>query len=136
MFLPNPITPNRPFNDQYEWVSLLKTEVKKYLKLKYDQLPSRDKTIIPMIIDNAALDITEEGKIAGKQREAEWIAIKLRKQNKNKIEEVWKCCAYLYTMESFLYKKLNETMRSIGIEEQEHIWRSKIPTLGPYCLLL
>ncbi|CAF5059856.1 unnamed protein product, partial [Rotaria sp. Silwood1] len=39
-------------------------------------------------------------------------------------------------MESFLYKKLNETMRPIGNHEHEKIWQSKIRTLGPFCLLL
>jgi hypothetical protein len=39
-------------------------------------------------------------------------------------------------MESFLYKKLNETMRLIGSKEHEQEWRNNIPTLGPFCLLL
>ena len=36
----------------------------------------------------------------------------------------------------FLYTQLNETMRWIGSEKHEQVWRSKISTLGPFCLLL
>lgn len=57
-------------------------------------------------------------------------------QKSKNIKVVWKCCARLYSMESFLYKKLNEVMRLIGSEEHEHVWRSKVATLGPFCLLL
>ena len=52
------------------------------------------------------------------------------------MKEVWECCVYLYSLESFLYKKINEVMRLIGDDKQEQAWRSKVPTLGPFCLLL
>lgn len=35
-----------------------------------------------------------------------------------------------------MYKQLNKTMRFIGSEQHEQIWRSKISTLGPFALLL
>jgi hypothetical protein len=110
--------------------------VRKDLKLDKEQLPSRDETIVAMVVEKAALGIIEEGKKVRKQREAEYMAKKLMNQQKSSIEEVWRCCAYLYSMDSFLYQKLNETMRLIGSEEHEQVWRSKIRTLGPFCLLL
>ena len=52
------------------------------------------------------------------------------------MQEVWKCCAYLYSLESFLYKTLNAAMRLVGNKEKEEVWRSKVLTLDPFCLLL
>jgi hypothetical protein len=89
-----------------------------------------------MIVEKAALGIIEEGKIIGKQCEAEQIAKKLREKKDAEIKEVWECCAHLYTLQSFLYKKLNEIMRLIGSKEHEEVWRNKVRTLGPFCLLL
>ncbi|CAF4767709.1 unnamed protein product, partial [Rotaria sp. Silwood2] len=60
----------------------------------------------------------------------------LREQKDNGIEQVWKRCAYIYSLESFLYKTLNTTMRLVGDKDHEHVWRSKVRTLGPFCLLL
>jgi hypothetical protein len=111
-------------------------EVRKSLKLKDRQLPSRDESIVPMIVENAALGIIEEGKKIGKQRVAEWMAEQLMRQKEQGMKEVWKCCACLYSMDSFLHKKLNEIMRLIGSEEHEKVWRSKIRTFGPFALLL
>ncbi|CAF1271134.1 unnamed protein product [Rotaria magnacalcarata] len=52
------------------------------------------------------------------------------------LEEAWKCCARLYCMESFLYKKLNECMRLVGEEKHEAVSKSKVPTFGPLAFLL
>ncbi|CAF4238749.1 unnamed protein product, partial [Rotaria magnacalcarata] len=135
-FIFNPIAPKRPFGGHYGWISPFITEVRQDLKLNPRQLPSQDDTIRPMIVEKAAFGIIEEGKKIGKQREAKWMAEQLMAQKENGMKEVWKCCAHLYSMESFLYKKLNEIMRLIGSEEHEHVWRSKIRTFGPFCLLL
>jgi len=135
-FMPNPVAPNRPYGGRYGFISPFIKEVVKDLNLTRDKLPSKNKKVVPMIVEKAALGIIEEGKIAGKQREAEEMAKRLMETKKSGMKEVWKCCAYLYSVESFLYKKLNETMRLIGSEEHEQIWRSKVRTLGPFCLLL
>jgi hypothetical protein len=108
----------------------------KDLGLTKDQLPSKNEAIVPMIVEKAALGITEEGKKIGKQSDAEKIAKTLLEQKQLGMKEVWKCCANLYTSNSFLYKILNEVMRLIGSEEHEQIWRSKVRTLGPFSLLL
>jgi hypothetical protein len=135
-FMPDPIAPRRPFGGQYGWISPFIIEVRSSLNLERKQLPSTNKNIVPMIVEKAALGIIEEGKLIGKRREAEEMAEQLMVQRNQGIMEVWKCCARLYSLESFLYKKLNEAMRLIGSEEQEEVWRSKIRTLGPFCLLL
>jgi hypothetical protein len=135
-FMPNPIAPKRPCGGLYGFISPFIKAVVKDLKLTKDQLPSKNETIIPMIVEKAALGIIEEGKKIGKQREAEKIAEKLMETKELGMEEVWKCCANLYSLTSFLYEKLNETMRLIGSEEHEQVWRSKIRTLGPFSLLL
>jgi hypothetical protein len=135
-FMPNPIAPNRPYSGRYGFISPFIKETVKDLNLTKEQLPSKNETIVPMIVEKAALGIIEEGKKFGKQREAEKLAEKLREKKEAGMKEVWKCCAYLYTMESFLYKKLNETMRVIGSEEHDQVWRSKVRTFGPFCLLL
>ena len=135
-FMPDPIAPKRPFGGQYGWVSPFIAEVRKNLNLEEKQLPSNDEKIVPKILKKAALGIIKEGKLIGKRCEAEEMAEKLMEQENRGIRRIWKCCAYLYSLESFLYKKLNETMRLIGSEEHEQVWRSKIRTLGPFCLLL
>ncbi len=50
-------------------------------------------------------------------------------KNKTK-KEISECCVYLYSLESFLYKSLNHTMRLIGDKDHENVWRSKLETLG------
>jgi hypothetical protein len=131
-----PISPKRPFAGLYGWISPFIRAVAKDLNITKDQLPSKDETTVPMIVEKAALGIIEEGKKVGRQCEGEKLAKILREKIDAGMKEVWKCCAYLYSMESFLYKKLNEIMRLIGDEEHEQEWRNKVHTLGPFCLLL
>jgi hypothetical protein len=135
-FLPNPIAPNRPYGGLYGFISPFIKAVVKDLNLTTEQLPSKEKKVVPMVVKRAALGIIEEGKKLGKQREAEEMAKHLMEKKNAGMKEVWKCCAYLYSLESFLYKKLNEIMRLIGSEEHEQVWRDKVRTLGPFCLLL
>ncbi|CAF3872560.1 unnamed protein product [Rotaria sp. Silwood1] len=135
-FMDVPIASTHSFGGQYGWISPFVIEVRRDLDLQSDELPSKKKNIIPMLVEKAACGIIEEGKHIGKQQEAEYLANMLRKQKKKRMEEVWQCCVYLYSLESFLYKTLNTTMRLVGDKEHEQVWRSKIHTLGPFCLLL
>jgi hypothetical protein len=135
-FTLDPISPKRSFGGEYGWISPFIIEVRRDLGLRRNQLPSKDEGIVPMIVEKAASGIIEEGKQIGKRREAEKMANLLREKKDKGIEEVWKCCAHLYSLESFLYKKLNEAMRLIGGNEHEQVWRRKVRTLGPFCLLL
>jgi len=82
-FLPNPIAPDRPFGGEYGFIPPFIKEVVKHLNLTKEHLPSKDETVVPMILEKAALGIIDEGKKLGKQREAEHIADLLRaKKNK------------------------------------------------------
>ncbi|CAF3888919.1 unnamed protein product [Rotaria sp. Silwood1] len=135
-FMDLPVGKGRSFGGQYGWVSPFVIEVRRYLKLEPDDLPTKKPNMIPMLIEKAARGIIEEGKHIRKEREAEKLAKMLREKKNAGMEEVWKCCAYLYTLESFLYQTLNAAMRLIGDREHEQVWRSKVRTLGPFCLLL
>ncbi|CAF1384272.1 unnamed protein product, partial [Rotaria sordida] len=135
-FMDLPVSAERSFGGQYGWTSPFVIEVRRDLKLQPDDLPSKKPNMIPMLIEKAACGIVEEGKHIGKQREAEKLAKMLREKKNAGMEEVWKLCVYLYTLESFLYKTLNAAMRLVGDKEHEQVWRSKVRTLGPFCLLL
>jgi hypothetical protein len=135
-FIDAPIISKSLMGGEYGWVSPFIIEVRRDFGLKKDQLPSKDKDLMRMLVDKAALGIIEEGTQIGRRYEAEKLANLLRQQKDKDFEEVWKCCAYLYSLISFLYKNLNEAMRWIGTKEHEQDWRSKIRTLGPFCLLL
>jgi hypothetical protein len=131
-----PITSNRSAGGEYVWVSFFTVEVRRDMGLQRNQLASKDKNLILLLVEKAALGIIKEGKLIGRQKEAEKMANLLREKKDAGIEEVWKCCVYLYSLESFLYKKLHNAMRLIGTKENEQIWRSTIHTLGPFGLLL
>ncbi|CAF1538838.1 unnamed protein product [Adineta ricciae] len=135
-FMDLPVASDRSFGGQYGFVSPFVIEVRKYLSLQPEELPSKKPEMIPELVEKAAQGIIKEGTHIGKQKEAEELAKQLREKKNKKIKEVWQCCAYLYSLESFLYKTLNATMRLVGSKEDDHIWRSKVPTLGPFCLLL
>lgn len=135
-FMIDPIAPKRSSGGQYGWISPFIIAVRRDLHLRKEQLPSKDKALIPMLVQRATDGIIEEGKRIGKQREAAKLAKMLKEKKDKEMAEVWQCCAYLYSLESFLYKTINEVMRLIGGEEHEQIWRSKVRALGPFCLLL
>jgi hypothetical protein len=135
-FMDLPVASGRSFGGQYGWVSPFVVEVRRDLGLQPDELPSKKPDMIPMLVEKAAQGIIKEGKHIEKQKEAEHLANMLREKKNMGMKEVWQCCAYLYSLESFLYKTLNATMRLVGSKEDEQVWRSKIRTLGPFCLLL
>ncbi|CAF1207182.1 unnamed protein product [Adineta steineri] len=134
-FMDLPVALDYAFGGQYGWVSSFVVEVRRNLRLQPHELPSKKPDMIPMLVEKAAQGIIEEGKHIGKQREAEELANRLREKKSKEIEEVWQCCVYLYSLESFLYKTLNANMRLVGSKE-ENTWRRTVRTLGPFCLLL
>ncbi|CAF1390443.1 unnamed protein product [Adineta steineri] len=135
-FMDLPVASHRSFSGQYGWVSPFVVEVRRSLGLQPNELPSKKSKMIPMLVEKAAQGIIEEGKHIGKQKEAEELASCLLENKNKRIGKVWQCCAYLYSLESFLYKTLNTSMRLVGSKEDEHIWRHTVQTLGPFCLLL
>ncbi|CAF2931340.1 unnamed protein product [Rotaria sp. Silwood2] len=118
----DPSAPKRPVGGEYGWVSPFIVAVRKYLKLDPEQLPSKDKTIVSTIVETAAAGIIEEGKNIGKLYEGNKLAEILLEKKNQEINQVWTCCAYLYSMESFLYKNLDEAMRLIGSSDHEKVW--------------
>ena len=135
-FTYTPICVKHPFGGLYGWISPFIIASAKHLNITRKELPSKNPSVIGRIVEKAAAGIIEEGKKIGKESEAETMAKILLKTKEAGMNEVWKCCAHLYSLESFLYKKMNETMRLIGNQEQEEEWRNSAHTLGPFCLLL
>ncbi|CAF0942275.1 unnamed protein product [Rotaria sordida] len=70
-FMDDPTPLTRPFGGQYGWISPFVIEARRDLGLQPDELPSKKKSIIPMLVEKAACGIIEEGKHIGKQQEAE-----------------------------------------------------------------
>lgn len=103
---------------------------------KLDILRKDLETKLPEIIEKAACGLIAEGKLIRKKQEAIWMVEQLRKVKGKSIKEVGECCAYLYTLESFLYHKLNETMTLTEDENYQCEWQNKLETLGPFALLL
>ena len=135
-FACTPASSKPSFGGLYGWISPFIREAVKYLHITNEELPSKNEIVIPMVVDKAADGIIEEGKKIGKTREAEHMAKILREKKHARLKEVWECCTSLYTLESFLYKEINNTMRLIGDKGDEQNWRAKVPTWGPFCLLL
>lgn len=135
-FISNPsFVKNMNQNIGIYWI-LFMTEVRKFLRLKDNDFPSQDQTVIPDIVDKATSGIVEEGAKMGKQCEAEWIARQLTKTRDKGMGDVWRCCAKLYAKESFLYENVHRAMDFGGQSGHETVWLNKIRTLGPFCLLL
>lgn len=135
-FIFDTINRKRPFGGLYGWIPPFIREAAKFLNIKRDQLPSQDKTKIPLIVEKAATGIRELAKLIQKECQGEKLAKMLIEKKDAGLEEVWQRCVFLYTLESFLYRKLNETMRLIGEEEYRLEWRNKVRLLGPFGLLL
>ena len=135
-FITNPIECDRTHGGLYGFVSPFIKETVKHLKLIRDGLPSKNPSVVTMVVDKAVQGILDEGQKVGQLQEAKMLAKRLSAKRQTGFQDVWKCCAYLYSLESFLFKIINETLRVIGSEEHEQIWRNRVPTLGPFCLLL
>ncbi|CAF3127335.1 unnamed protein product, partial [Rotaria sp. Silwood2] len=113
-FFSSPIHPKAPFyfREAYRIRSFFLEET--FARINFQGWSTKAKI---EIVDEAARGLIEEGKLAGKQREAEWMAKELMRVREDNLVTIWKCCIRLYTMESFLYRKLNETMRLAGSED-------------------
>ncbi|CAF2155966.1 unnamed protein product [Rotaria magnacalcarata] len=134
-FSQNPITPStsftkRLFADREPFFNAFY----KHINLSDSLNLLSDGAKLGLILEKAAQGLIIEAKHIGEQKEGEWMAQQLLKVTT--FEEAWKCCARLYCMEPFLYKKLNECMRLVGEEKHEAVWKSKVPTFGPLAFLL
>jgi hypothetical protein len=132
--MPNPIHHSTPFTEQRFLL--------RFVGEIFKMFDVRDSTVLAepanrrRIIRKAAEGIIIEGKLLGKQKEAEWMAQQLLNVIDGTDQQVWECCAHLYTMESFLYQKMNEYMRLCGDEKNINVWRSKVSIFGPFGYLL
>lgn len=133
-FMTNPIHPATPFAEQRFLLGVF-GELFKIFDVDHSAaLTEPDKR--QEVIQKAAEGIIIEGKLVGKQKEAEWLAQQLLDVKDGTDLEVWECCVHLYTMESFLYKKLNEYMRLCGDSTKMDLWKSKMATFAPFAYLL
>lgn len=132
-FMPNPIIPSSSFHDL---VGMRKIFIDSFMKF-YGLTSAHDwENRKHEIIERAMAGIIQEGQLVGQQSEAKWIIQRLEKVKDKSPKEIGECCIYLYSLESFLYKTLNHTMRLIGDANHENIWRSKLASLGPFAFLL
>ena len=133
-FMPNPVHPATPFAEQHFFLGFIGEIFKMFGVNESTALdtPENRRKMIQMAADG----IVTEGKLVGKQKEAEWMAEQLRNVIDESVQQIWECCAHLYTMESFLYQKMNEYMRLCGDKSHRDLWRSKVHTFGPFGYLL
>ncbi|CAF0828788.1 unnamed protein product [Didymodactylos carnosus] len=73
-----------------------------------------------IMVEKAAEGLIIEGKLIGKERDAEWMALQLLRVKNGCEEEVW---------------KLNEIRRLLGDEIHNPYSKTKVPTFGPFALL-
>ncbi|CAF3338164.1 unnamed protein product [Rotaria socialis] len=132
-FMPDPILPSKGFTDARHRASFLDAAGQ---CLNLSVLKVSDDTFVTMLVEKAAEGILSEAKKVGKEKEGQWMAEQLLKTKSKSRYEVAKCCARLYCMESFLYKKMNEIMRLGTDEKYQALWQSKLLTFGPFACLL
>ena len=138
-FMPTPINPSSPFG--HIDLGGFRKAAHMYFNLPGFAYTYKNNSLENAVnrrrmVQAAAEGILIEGKKVGKQCDAKWLAQQLLNIIDGTAEEVWRVCARLYTMESFLYKTLNECMRLEGDKEHEQLWKSKVATFGPFSLLL
>ncbi|CAF1533979.1 unnamed protein product [Didymodactylos carnosus] len=80
------------------------------------------------LFESAAQGIVIEGGKVGKKVEAQWIAKQLVALKECHVKKVTEGLISLYTLETFLYKLINKTLRDEDLD--------KLDTLGPFCALL
>lgn len=133
-FMPTPIHPATPFADQVFFLGFVGEIFNMFGVNESNAL--NEPVNRRRMIEKAAEGIIAEGKLVGKQKEAEWMAQQLLNVIDKSNQEVWQCCAHLYTMESFLYQKMNEYMRLCGDASHKELWKSKMETFGPFAYIL
>jgi hypothetical protein len=138
-FMPSSLLPLSPFSDGDLYFSTFVRATVKHFKISTYIDTHRlfdDDFVRQMMVEKAAEGLIIEGKKVGKQKEGEWMARQLLCAKHETQKVIWERCAQLYCMESFLYKKMNEIMRLVGEKEHEALWKSKVPTFGPFAFLL
>jgi len=131
-FFANAITPTKVFTEGWPSESIFIKATLEHFDLNNYPLSDYQRH---MLVDSACKGLLIEGKKAGKLREAMRMEQQLIMVKNGTEREIAETCARLYTMESFLYKKLNECMNLQRDDIYENFWRSKVSTLGPFACL-
>ena len=131
--MPNPVSPSRPFTGMFSFTFL--DTVRDQFNLANDDIRT-SVSIRRALLEKAAEGLFIEGRAMGQQQEAQWMAKQLLNIKLGTKEEIYAVCVRLYSMESFLYKRLNEIMRLDGDEQHTQLLKSKASTLGPFAVLL
>ncbi|CAF4331765.1 unnamed protein product, partial [Adineta steineri] len=76
---------------------------KAYEDLRLSQNWHKNRKELEIVVEAAIHGIKKEGLELDKQAEGEELAEKLFEKRSGTVEEIWNCCAYLYTIECFLY---------------------------------
>ena len=80
--------------------------------------------VIELIVDG----ITKEGTLLNETYQTQLMGTRLRNVDMKSEEEIYACCVHLYTLNSFLFRLINLSLRNED--------RNKIDTRGPYCFIL
>ena len=91
-------TSGRSFGGEYGWVAPFIIQIRLASNLKPDELPSKKSELIPILVEKVAEGIIKEGTHMNKKYESEKLAEMLREKKNEGMQEVWKCCAYLYSL--------------------------------------
>ncbi|CAF3882448.1 unnamed protein product [Rotaria sp. Silwood1] len=130
-FLSEPIIPSQPFMEPGP--SFFDSLESHFNIPPFEPL---DDAFIPVLAESAAEGLITEGKQVGRQKEGEWMAEQLLNVIDGTEQEIWEVCTHLYTMESFLYKKMNEIMRLMGDKQHAQLVQTKALTFGPFAYIL
>lgn len=108
----------------------------------YDREIERNNTCIADVVKEATQGILKEGTAADKTKEAQSLAKRLLdvKNSGNSVKARWTVpvpseigdtCIYIYTMNSFWYRLIDQVLRKPDTVTEKHV-----KTLGPFCYLL
>ncbi|CAF1239209.1 unnamed protein product [Rotaria sordida] len=123
-FTNNPIAPSGSFTDTSSlYFARAVREHFEFTASSFNDVQRR------ILIEKAAEGLIVEGEKVGKQQEGLWLSQQLLNVKERTEKEVYECCARLYCMESFLYKKLNEWMRLVGDPQYEQVWKNPTKTI-------
>jgi hypothetical protein len=137
-FLTEPLHPKQAVQFSYaSCYSLFILECQRLKIVTVKQL--KNSSTRRMVVERAAEGIINEGYNAGQEDVAKEMVSELLEKKSSSLDEIYKCVIHLYTMDNFLYKLTNETLRLAEDNlplEQQYDWTNKLHTLGPFALIL
>ena len=133
-FLPISINSIKAFADDsstFNYVDRVEEKFKSFYRFE-------DEVCRLKFAEAAAHGLLVEAKKAGKEREGEWMAKQLLNVKEDTVDEIYPICARLYSMDSFVYRKMNELMRLITDYNGDNKVEvdNCIATFGPFIYIL